>query len=126
VEAHCCVLVSSEINKEQVQVVVDVGETFAADVSRIEIDLQKNNTMIVKQKIVTPLSMSKQDNEDEHVIVHVDINTSDILNLIYYNALPHPSSQVKRMKEVFFCQFCYYNIVINYSLSTFTPPSFSM
>jgi hypothetical protein len=52
-------LVSSEINKEQVQAVVDVGETFVTNVSRIEIDLQKNNTMIVKQKIVIPLSMSK-------------------------------------------------------------------
>ncbi len=99
------VLVSSEINKEQVQAIVDVGETSMANVSRIEIDLQKTITMIVKQKIVGPLSMSKQDNEDEHVTTHADIDTSDILNLIYYNVLAHPSSQVKRMREVFFVNF---------------------
>ncbi len=40
------------INEEQVQASVEVGETFTTDLATIEIDLQKNIEMIVEQENV--------------------------------------------------------------------------
>jgi hypothetical protein len=42
--------------------------------------------------------------KNEHVITHVDIDASDILNLIY-NLLPHPSFLLERMGGVFLGKF---------------------
>jgi hypothetical protein len=64
--------------------------------------------------------------EQENVQPHVEIDGGDILNLISYNYLPHPFSQVKRMGGVFFCQNIYCNMFINCGLQTLTSLSFSM
>ncbi len=50
--------------------------------------------------LTTQKQQAKQENENEHVIKHVDINASDILNLTY-NVLPHPSFLCRRMGGVF-------------------------
>jgi hypothetical protein len=64
--------------------------------------------------------------EEENVQPHVKIDGGDILNLISYNYMPHPFTQVKRMGGVFFCQNICCNTFINYGLQTFASPSFSM
>jgi hypothetical protein len=63
-----------------VQASVEFGETSIANVVRIEVDLNKTIEMIIEQENVTLSLMLEQDNEDEHVINHVDIDASDILN----------------------------------------------
>ncbi len=78
---------SSQMNEEQAQASVEVGETSIADVVRIEVDLHKTIEMIVEKKNVTISLVPKQNNEDEHVIKHVDMDACDILNLTY-NLLP--------------------------------------
>jgi len=49
-------LAPCNINEEQVQASVEVGETFTRDVATIEIDLQKTIKMIVEQENVTLVS----------------------------------------------------------------------
>ncbi len=71
--------------EEQMQVGVDVKETCAIDVSKIEVELQNTIDMIDKQKIVIPNAMSEQKNVNKDVEPHVEIDASAILNLIYYN-----------------------------------------
>ncbi len=75
-----------------------------ADVVRIEVDLHKTIEMIVEQENVTLFLVLEQDNENEHVIKHVDIDASDILNLTY-NLLPYTFFLFERMGGFFFCQF---------------------
>jgi len=57
--------------------------------------------MIERQENVVPIPMLKEKNTNEDVEPHAQIDGSDILNFLY-NLLPHPSSQVERMGEVFF------------------------
>jgi hypothetical protein len=71
--------------EEQMQAGVDVKETCAIDVNKIEVELQNTIDMINEQKIVIFIAMSKQENAIGDVKPHVDIDASDILNLIYYN-----------------------------------------
>jgi hypothetical protein len=60
------------------------------------------------------------ENANEDVEPHAQIDAVDILNFVYYNLLPHPSShpssQVERMGGVwfFFCQICDCNTLINH------------
>jgi hypothetical protein len=72
------------VNEEQVQVSVEVGETFTIELATIEVDLQKTIDMILEQENVVIASMLK---ENEHVIKHVEIDVDDIFILIY-NLLP--------------------------------------
>ncbi len=72
------------VNEEQVQVNVEVGENSIANLATIEIDLQKIIEMIVEQENVALISKPE---EDEHVIGHVEIDASDIL-ILTYNLLP--------------------------------------
>jgi hypothetical protein len=75
------------VNEEQVQVSVEVGETSTSNFTIIEIDLQKFIEMIVEQENVVFVLKPK---EDEHVIGHVEIHASDIF-ILTYNLLPtHP------------------------------------
>jgi len=60
--------------------------------------------MIEKQENVVPPLVLKEENTNEDVETHDQIDGSDILNL-FYNLLPNPSSQVERMGGIFFCQF---------------------
>jgi hypothetical protein len=45
-------LAPCNFNEEQVQVTIEVGETFTIDLVTIEVDLQKNIEMIVEQENV--------------------------------------------------------------------------
>ncbi len=75
------VLVLCNVNEEQVQTGVEAGEISTINVT-IEVDLQKTIEIIMEQENVTFTSMPQQENEDEDVIGHVDIDASDIeLNL---------------------------------------------
>ncbi len=105
-------LASNEMNEEQVQASVEVGETSIANVVKIEVDLHKTIEMIVEQENVTFFLVLEQDNEDEHVIKHVNIDAGDILNLIY-NLLPYTSSLFERMGGLFL-QICDCNTFINH------------
>ncbi len=69
-----------------------------------EVDLQKTISMIEKQENVIHVAlMMKQKNANENVEPHAHIDGGDILNFLYCNVLPHPSSQaVERMGEIFF------------------------
>jgi len=61
--------------------------------------------------------------KNEHVIRHVDIDASDILNLTY-NLLPHPSFLLERMGGVLFEKFVIAKpslIVVLNLLPTFLP-----
>ncbi len=60
---------------------VEVGETSTTNLT-IEVDLQKTIEMIVEQENVVIALAPQQENENEHVIGHVDIDACDIeLNL---------------------------------------------
>jgi len=63
------------VNEEQVQVSVNVGETFTTKLATIEVDLQKTIDMILKQKNVIIASVLE---ENGHVIKHVEIDVNDI------------------------------------------------
>jgi hypothetical protein len=56
--------------------------------------------MIEIQENVIPTPMLEEENTNEDVEPHAQIDRGDILNFLY-NLLPHPSSQVERMGEVF-------------------------
>jgi hypothetical protein len=58
-------LTSCNVNEEQIQAIVEVGEASIANLVAIEVDLQKTIEIIAEQKNVTFASMRK---EDEHVI----------------------------------------------------------
>jgi hypothetical protein len=59
--------------------------------------------MIERQKNAVLILVSKEENTNEDVGPHAQIDGSDILNF-FYNLLPHPSFQVERMGGVFCCQ----------------------
>jgi hypothetical protein len=80
-----CALTPNGNIKKQIQASVDVRETCAIDVSKIEVELQNTIDMIDEQKIVILSAMSEQKNANANVEPHVKIDASDILNLIYYN-----------------------------------------
>jgi len=48
--------------------------------------------------------MLEEENANEDVEPHAQIDGGGILNL-FYNLLPHPSSQVERMGGIFFVNF---------------------
>jgi hypothetical protein len=98
-------LALSEMNEEQAQASVEVGKTSIADVIMIEVDLHKTIEMIVEKKNVILYLVQTQNNKNEHVIKHVDMNACDILNL-FYNLLPYPSFILERMVGLFFWQIC--------------------
>jgi hypothetical protein len=77
------VLVPNGNMEEQMQLNVEVGETFATTyVTRIEIELHITINMIEEQEIVA----LGQENANGDVELHVQIDAGgDILNLIYYN-----------------------------------------
>jgi hypothetical protein len=80
-------LAPHNVNEEQVQTSVEIGETFTIDLATIEVDLQKTIEMIVEEENVALVSVQE---EDEHVIRHVEIDVGDIL-ILTYNLLPtHP------------------------------------
>ncbi len=106
-------LVASEIVQEQVQVGGDIGEAFATDSDRIEVHLEKTILMIERQENVVPILVLEEENTNEDVEPHVQIDGSDILNL-FYNLLPHPSSQMERMGAIFFYQLFCYNTCFNF------------
>jgi low affinity Fe/Cu permease len=94
-------LATPEIIQEQVQVDGDVGETSVVDVNRIDANLEKTILMIEKQQNVVPILMLEEENINEDVELHAQIDGGDILNFLY-NLLPHASYQVERMGGVFF------------------------
>jgi hypothetical protein len=73
-------LAPCNVNEEQVQVSVEVGETSIAYLTTIEVNLQKTIEMIVEQENVV---FASKPYEDEYVIGHVEINASDIFIVIY-------------------------------------------
>ncbi len=91
------------VNEEQVQVSVKVGETFTTKLATIEVDLQKTIDMILKQKNVIIASMLE---ENGHVIKHVEIDVNDIfyLNLQF---ITHPFSLIERMGKFFLGKFVF-------------------
>ncbi len=95
------------------QVKGDIGEAFVANADIIKIDLEKTILMIERQKDVVPLLILEEENTNEDVEPHVQIDGSDILNL-FYNLLPHPSSQMERMGAIFFYQLFCYNTCVNF------------
>jgi hypothetical protein len=106
-------LVTHEIVQEQVQIGGDVGEASTVDAYRIEVDLEKTILMIEIQKNVVPILVSKEENTNEDVEPHAQIDGNDILNFLY-NLLPHPSFQVDGWG--LFCQFFCGNTFVNYVL----------
>jgi hypothetical protein len=98
-------LVPNEIVEKQVQMGEDIGETSIINIDRIEVDLEKTILMIEEQENVILTPMSEQENANEVVEPHANIDGGDILNIIYYNLLPHPSFQVEKMGGVFFVNF---------------------
>jgi hypothetical protein len=95
-----------------VQVGGDVGKTFVVDVDIIEADLEKTILMIERQEDAVPLLMLEEENTNQDVELHAQIDGGDILNF-FYNLMPHPSFQVERMGRVFFCQFFCCNTFAN-------------
>jgi hypothetical protein len=104
-------LVAPEIVQEQVQVGGDVGETYVAN--KIEVDLEKTILMIEIQENVVPILVLEEENTNEDVELHAQIDGSDILNFLY-NLVPYPSFQVDGWG--FFCQFFCCNSFVNYVL----------
>jgi hypothetical protein len=105
-------LVTLEIVQEQVQVGEDVGEAYVENSDMIEANLGKTILMIKIHENLVPTPMLEEENKNEDVELHAQIDGSDILNFLY-NLLPHPSFQVERMGEVFFCQSFCYNTFVN-------------
>ncbi len=68
------------VNEEQVQASVEVGEASRIDLVTIEVDLQKTIDIIVEQENVVIASVLE---ENEHVIGHVEIDVDDIFILSY-------------------------------------------
>jgi hypothetical protein len=66
--------------------------------------LEKNILIIERQEDVVPSPMLEEENANEDVEPHAQIDGGGILNL-FYNLLPHPSSQVERMGGIFFVNF---------------------
>jgi hypothetical protein len=60
--------------EEEMQAGANVGETFAANVSRIKVELYKTIDMIEKQEIVAPSIMLDQENANGDVELHAEIN----------------------------------------------------
>ncbi len=77
-------LIPCNVNEEQVQASVQVGETSTIDLTIIEVDLQKTIKMIVEQENVV---LGFEPEEDEHVIGHVEIDANDIF-ILTYNIFP--------------------------------------
>jgi len=94
-------LVAPKIVQEQVQASGDVGETSVVDAKKIEVDLEKTILMIERQENVIPTLVLEEENTNEYIEPHAQIDGSDILNFLY-NLLPHPSFQVEMMSGVFF------------------------
>jgi hypothetical protein len=82
------------------QVGGDIKEALVANVDRIDIDLEKTILMIGRQEDVVPPFMLEQENTNEDVELHAQIDGGDILNL-FYSLLAHPSFQMERMGGVF-------------------------
>jgi hypothetical protein len=102
---------------EQQVGVEDVGLGLALSEIVEEVDLDKTILMIKEQEnVVHVVLMSEQEYANEDVEPHAHIDGGDILNFVYYNLLPHPSSQVERMGGVFLGQICDYNTFFNYGL----------
>jgi len=87
-----------------VQASGDVGEAFATNADKIEVDLEKTILTIEKHENVVLILVLKEENTNKDVEPHAQIDGGDILNFLY-NLLPHPSSQVERMGGVFFSFF---------------------
>ncbi len=77
--------------------------------------MEKIILMIERQKNVVPIPMLEEENTNEDVEPHAQIDGGDILNF-FYNLLPHPSFQVERMGGVFYCQFFCCNTFVNFAL----------
>jgi hypothetical protein len=103
-----------EIVQNQMQVGGEIGETFVANVNRIEVDSEKTILMIGRQEDVIPPPVLEEENTNEDIEPHAQIDGGDILNL-FYNLLPLLSSQMERMGEVFLCQFFCYNTFVNFT-----------
>ncbi len=56
---------------------------------------------MIQEQVIAP----RQENANGDVEPHVESHGGDILNLSYYNPLPHLSFQVERMGRVFFVNF---------------------
>jgi hypothetical protein len=74
--------------------------------------------MIEIQENVVPTIMLEEENTNEDVEPHAQINGNDNLNFLY-NSLPHPSFQMDGWG--FFCQFFYCNTLVNYDLKPHVP-----
>ncbi len=109
-------LVPNEIiEEEQVEAGENIGETFKGDADQIEMDFERIILMIKDQENVVPTTpLPKQENANEDVEPHAHIDGGDItIELHLLKLLPHPSFQMERMGEVFFCQICDCNTFLN-------------
>jgi hypothetical protein len=86
----------------------DIGEAFVVDVDKIEAKLEKTILIIEKQTNVVPILMLEEENTNEDVELHAQIDGGDILNFLY-NLLPHATCQVG-----FFCQYFCCNTFVNF------------
>jgi hypothetical protein len=104
------VVVIPEIVQKQVQVGGNIREAFVADVDKIEANLEKTILMIKTKKTnVIPILVSEEENTNEDVELHAQIDGGDILNFLY-NSLPtHP------VKWVFFCRYSYCSTFVNFA-----------
>ncbi len=94
-------LASLEIIQEQVQVGGDARETSVVDVNKIDANLEKTILMIEKQANVVLILVLEEENTNEDVELHAQIDGGDILNFLY-NLLPHTSYQVGFFWSIFF------------------------
>jgi hypothetical protein len=95
-------LVSCNVNEEQVQMNVEVKETSIANLTIIEVDLQKTIKIIMEEKNV---ALALVQEEDEHVIGHVQINVNDIF-ILTYNLLPTHLLYLKGWVGFFLANLC--------------------
>jgi len=86
-------LVALQIVQEQVQVGGDIGKTFTTNVNKIETNLEKTILMIEKQTNVVPILVLEEENTNEDVELHAQIDGGDILNFLY-NLLSHTACQM--------------------------------
>jgi hypothetical protein len=111
--------VASEIvEKEEVRVGEDVGETFNGDVDQVEMDLEKTIFMIKDLNIIDlGIPLLEQENANEDVELHAHIDGGDKkTSLIIIITPPIFSSGEDGRGVFFFCQICDCNTFFNYGL----------
>jgi len=111
-------LVASEIvEKEEVWVGEDVGETFNGDVDQVDMDLERTILMIKDLNIIDlGIPLLEQENANEDVEPHAHIDGGDIKTSLIIIITPPILSSGEDARGFFFNQICNYNTFFNYGL----------